>query len=129
MMFPSSAPEALPRSRNAPGTGYATHPPRYPSAESKITQYCGGPRRVGFSVPLVAVGASNKVSGRRWLMSRDVVTVIGVGGMGVAIARRLAAGRSLLLADVSEASLEAAASQLVRAGHHVATHVTDVSRH
>jgi 3-hydroxyacyl-CoA dehydrogenase len=48
-------------------------------------------------------------------MSRDVVTVIGVGGMGVAIARRLAAGRSLLLADVSEASLEAAASQLVRA--------------
>lgn len=62
-------------------------------------------------------------------MSRDVMTVIGVGGMGVAIARRLAAGRSLLLADVSEASLEAAASQLARAGHQVATHVTDVSRH
>jgi 3-hydroxyacyl-CoA dehydrogenase len=49
-------------------------------------------------------------------MSRDVMTVIGTGGMGMAVARRLAAGRSLLLADASEASLEAAASQLVRAG-------------
>jgi NAD(P)-dependent dehydrogenase (short-subunit alcohol dehydrogenase family) len=62
-------------------------------------------------------------------MSRDVLTVIGVGGMGLAIARRAGAGRSLLLADVSETGLDAAASVLTREGQHVTTRPTDVSWH
>jgi meso-butanediol dehydrogenase / (S,S)-butanediol dehydrogenase / diacetyl reductase len=40
--------------------------------------------------------------------SRSVLVVIGTGGMGLTIARRLAGGRRLLLADYSAAVLDAA---------------------
>lgn len=60
-------------------------------------------------------------------MSEDVTVVIGVGGMGLAIARRVASGRALLLADFNEATLEAAAQQLRGEGHDVTTRVVDVS--
>ncbi|GAB2980887.1 SDR family oxidoreductase [Streptomyces pseudoechinosporeus] len=60
-------------------------------------------------------------------MNRDVVVVIGVGGMGQAIARRQGAGRTLLLADFDKATLDAAADVLRGDGYDVVTHHVDVS--
>lgn len=58
---------------------------------------------------------------------KDVVVVIGPGSIGQAIARRVGAGRHLLLADVREASAKAAAQVLGDAGYEVSTAVVDVS--
>ncbi|MFF2371256.1 SDR family oxidoreductase [Agromyces sp. NPDC058110] len=60
-------------------------------------------------------------------MQKNVVVVIGVGGMGLAIARRIGSGRSVLLADFNEATLEAAATVLRGEGHDVITRRVDVS--
>ncbi|QEO13843.1 SDR family oxidoreductase [Agromyces intestinalis] len=60
-------------------------------------------------------------------MAQDVVVIIGVGGMGLAIARRTGSGRRVVLADFNEATLEAAASQLRGEGHDVLTRRVDVS--
>ena len=60
-------------------------------------------------------------------MDRDVAVVIGVGGMGVAIARRIGGGRRMLLADFSEAVLGAASDQLRGEGHDVTAQRVDVS--
>lgn len=56
-----------------------------------------------------------------------VVVVTGTGGMGMAIARRLGPGSTLLLADVKADVLGAAARALRAEGHEVVEHVTDVS--
>lgn len=56
----------------------------------------------------------------------DVLVVIGVGGMGQAIARRLGAGRQLLLADFDEKALERAADTLDGDGYAVRTQAVDV---
>ncbi len=58
---------------------------------------------------------------------RRVVVVTGTGGMGMAIARRLGPGSTLLLADVNAGILHAAAEALRGEGHEVVEHVTDVS--
>jgi NAD(P)-dependent dehydrogenase (short-subunit alcohol dehydrogenase family) len=58
-------------------------------------------------------------------MSRSVLVVIGVGGMGVAIARRLGSGRTVLLADHSPQALAAAEAALP--GFTVHTAEVDVS--
>ena len=58
---------------------------------------------------------------------RSVVIVIGTGGMGMAVARRLASGRRLLLADYSEASLDAVTSDLRGEGHAAESHAVDVA--
>ncbi|MFF8699849.1 SDR family oxidoreductase [Streptomyces albidoflavus] len=60
-------------------------------------------------------------------MGRNVVVVIGVGGMGEAIARRQGPGNRLLLADFDEATLAAVAERLRGQGHEVATQAVDVS--
>ncbi|GAC67835.1 SDR family oxidoreductase [Gordonia soli] len=60
-------------------------------------------------------------------MTGSVLTVIGVGGMGEAVARRLGHGRVLLLADVDAESLDRVADPLARSGYHVHRHVVDVS--
>ncbi|MFJ3629378.1 SDR family oxidoreductase [Streptomyces albidoflavus] len=60
-------------------------------------------------------------------MGRNVVVVIGVGGMGEAIARRQGPGNRLLLADFDEATLAAVAEQLRGQGHEVVTQAVDVS--
>lgn len=60
-------------------------------------------------------------------MEKEVVVVIGVGGIGQAIARRQGAGRSLLLADFNEATLAAAAKDLQTLGHQVTAQRVDVS--
>ena len=58
---------------------------------------------------------------------RSVVIVIGTGGMGLAVARRLASGRRLLLADYSEASLDAVTTALCGEGHAAEAHAVDVA--
>ncbi|MFJ7004349.1 SDR family oxidoreductase [Streptomyces albidoflavus] len=60
-------------------------------------------------------------------MGRNVVVVIGVGGMGEAIARRQGPGNRLLLADFDEATLAAVAGRLRGRGHEVVTQAVDVS--
>jgi NAD(P)-dependent dehydrogenase (short-subunit alcohol dehydrogenase family) len=59
-------------------------------------------------------------------MTAQVLVVIGVGGMGDAIARRQGPGRKLLLADFDKAALTAVASRLDDDGYDVATHHVDV---
>lgn len=56
-----------------------------------------------------------------------VVVITGTGGMGRAIAHRLAPGRHLVLADVSAEALTEVAAALEGIGHVVTTQHTDVS--
>jgi NAD(P)-dependent dehydrogenase (short-subunit alcohol dehydrogenase family) len=60
-------------------------------------------------------------------VAREVLTVIGVGGMGQAIARRLGAGKTVLLADYNEETLASVAKSLTADGHHVESRRVDVS--
>jgi NAD(P)-dependent dehydrogenase (short-subunit alcohol dehydrogenase family) len=60
-------------------------------------------------------------------MTTEVLVVIGVGGMGQAIARRQGAGKTVLLADFNEDALGSAAWTMTRDGHTVQTLVVDVS--
>jgi hypothetical protein len=56
-----------------------------------------------------------------------VVVVIGPGSIGQAIARRISAGKRLLLADLRQQNAEAAAKTLSEAGFEVTTTMVDVS--
>ncbi|KAL5357140.1 hypothetical protein BJX96DRAFT_143945 [Aspergillus floccosus] len=58
---------------------------------------------------------------------KNVVVIIGCGGMGLAIARRLGSGSSVLLADASPLQLENAISTLRQEGYAVDGKETDVS--
>ncbi|MGW7518432.1 SDR family oxidoreductase [Streptomyces sp. NPDC054796] len=60
-------------------------------------------------------------------MSRSTLVVIGTGGMGQAVARRIGSGHRLLLADHDTVALDAAAERLRAEGHEVATQPVDVS--
>lgn len=60
-------------------------------------------------------------------MLKDVVVIIGCGGIGLAIARRQGIGRTLLLADYNEEALQRAADDLRGASYAVETHVVDVT--
>ncbi len=57
----------------------------------------------------------------------SVVVVIGPGSIGQAIVRRIASGKHILLADISEKNLESAAQTLSQAGFEVSTASIDVS--
>lgn len=57
----------------------------------------------------------------------DVVVVIGAGGIGQAIARRQGFGKTILLADLNEETLQAAANALSDASYSVETQTVDVS--
>jgi NAD(P)-dependent dehydrogenase (short-subunit alcohol dehydrogenase family) len=59
--------------------------------------------------------------------ARDALVVIGVGGMGQAVVRRVGSGRSVLIADVDRDALEAVTRVLVQEGHDVVAHRVDVS--
>jgi meso-butanediol dehydrogenase/(S,S)-butanediol dehydrogenase/diacetyl reductase len=59
-------------------------------------------------------------------MTEQVVAVIGVGGMGEAIARRQGPGRKLLVADFNEETLESLRSSLKSDGDDVSAHHVDV---
>lgn len=60
-------------------------------------------------------------------MAREVLIVLGVGGMGHAIARRVGAGKTVLLADNNEAALAAVAEALSADGHQVDSRGVDVA--
>lgn len=60
-------------------------------------------------------------------MNNEVLVIIGVGGMGVAVARRCGAGRAIVLADINAEGLEATAAALTDDGHHVLTQEVDVT--
>ena len=57
----------------------------------------------------------------------DVVVVIGTGSIGQAIARRVSAGKHVLLADLRQENADAAAEVLADAGFETSTAVVDVS--
>ena len=58
---------------------------------------------------------------------RDVIVVIGAGSIGQAIARRVSAGKHVLLADLRRENADAAAEVSVNAGFEVSTATVDVS--
>jgi NAD(P)-dependent dehydrogenase (short-subunit alcohol dehydrogenase family) len=60
-------------------------------------------------------------------MTDNVLVIIGVGGMGLSIARRVGAGRTILLADLNAAGLKTAADALGNDGHQVLTREVDVT--
>lgn len=57
----------------------------------------------------------------------DVIVVIGAGSIGQAIARRVSAGKHVVLADLREENAEAAAKTLSEAGFDVSTTKVDVA--
>jgi NAD(P)-dependent dehydrogenase (short-subunit alcohol dehydrogenase family) len=57
----------------------------------------------------------------------DVVVVIGAGQIGQAIARRISAGKHVVLADLRQENADAAAEVLANAGFDVSIAVVDVS--
>ncbi|HVN85529.1 MAG TPA: SDR family oxidoreductase, partial [Candidatus Binatia bacterium] len=57
----------------------------------------------------------------------QVVVVIGAGSIGQAIARRVGAGKHVLLADLRQDNVDAAANALSNAGFEVSTAIVDVS--
>ncbi|MBV9090926.1 MAG: SDR family oxidoreductase [Mycobacteriaceae bacterium] len=61
------------------------------------------------------------------MTATEVLVVIGTGGMGRAIARRLASGCTVVLTDVNQDLLDATADELVYEGHHVVKRIVDVS--
>ena len=60
-------------------------------------------------------------------MEREVIVVIGPGSIGQAIARRVSAGKVILLADLRQENANAAAKVLADAGFEVRTAPVDVS--
>jgi len=59
--------------------------------------------------------------------SKSVIVVIGAGAIGQAIARRVSAGKHVLLADLRQENASAAADVLSNAGFEVSTMTVDVS--
>jgi NAD(P)-dependent dehydrogenase (short-subunit alcohol dehydrogenase family) len=57
----------------------------------------------------------------------EVVVVIGAGSIGQAIARRVSAGKRVVLADLRQSNADAAAEVLSNAGFEVSTATVDVS--
>jgi NAD(P)-dependent dehydrogenase (short-subunit alcohol dehydrogenase family) len=57
----------------------------------------------------------------------DVIVVVGAGAIGQAIARRVSAGKHVLLADIKLGNANAAADTLRNAGFETSTTVVDVS--
>jgi NAD(P)-dependent dehydrogenase (short-subunit alcohol dehydrogenase family) len=61
------------------------------------------------------------------MKKKSVIVVIGAGSIGQAIARRISAGKHVLLADLKQENADAAAKVLSEAGFDVSTAVVDVS--
>src|SRR3954469_15377281 len=57
----------------------------------------------------------------------DVIVLIGSGSIGQAIARRVSAGKHVLLADLRQENADGAAEVLSNAGFEVSTATVDVS--
>lgn len=52
-------------------------------------------------------------------MKKNVIVITGIGGIGLAIARRIGTGYKLLLADLAQDKLDKAVSELTAAGYEV----------
>jgi NAD(P)-dependent dehydrogenase (short-subunit alcohol dehydrogenase family) len=61
------------------------------------------------------------------MIMSNVIVVIGPGSIGQAIARRVSAGKQVLLADLRQENADAAAQVLSNAGFEVSTATVDVS--
>ena len=59
--------------------------------------------------------------------NREVIALLGAGSMGTAIARRFAAGRIILLGDISEANLKKTADTLIYSGYAVETMIVNAT--
>lgn len=57
--------------------------------------------------------------------NKEVIALLGAGSMGTAVVRRIAAGRKILLGDISEANLEKAAHDFQYSGYDVETCVVN----
>ena len=56
---------------------------------------------------------------------KEVVALLGAGSMGTAIARRIGAGKKILLGDISEKALERVSEDFRRCGYDVETLIVD----
>jgi NAD(P)-dependent dehydrogenase (short-subunit alcohol dehydrogenase family) len=61
------------------------------------------------------------------MSQKNLLVIVGAGGMGISIARRLGSGRHIFLADYSLPTLKKAEKTLLEDGHSVSTHVLDVT--
>src|SRR6185437_1322887 len=61
------------------------------------------------------------------IVMSEVVVVIGAGSIGQAIARRVSAGKHVVLADLRLENADAAAQVMLDAGFDVSTAIVDVS--
>src|SRR5271169_1725548 len=61
------------------------------------------------------------------MVMNEVVVVIGAGSIGRAIARRISAGKHVVLADLLQSNADAAAEVMADAGFEVSTATVDVS--
>ena len=59
----------------------------------------------------------------------EVIVVVGAGSIGQAIARRVSAGKQVVLADLHGGNADAAAAVMRDAGFDVSTATVDVSSH
>ena len=57
--------------------------------------------------------------------NKEVIALLGAGSMGTAIIRRFAAGRTILLGDISEKNLEKVAHEFIYSGYDVETCIVD----
>jgi NAD(P)-dependent dehydrogenase (short-subunit alcohol dehydrogenase family) len=60
-------------------------------------------------------------------MLKDVIVIVGSGGMGAAVAHRLGSGRRIVLSDMNSKNLDATARALIANGHDVHTRTVDVT--
>jgi NAD(P)-dependent dehydrogenase (short-subunit alcohol dehydrogenase family) len=76
------------------------------------------------TLPAYKAGWVNKINSMK---KKSVIVVIGAGSIGQAIARRVSAGKHVLLADLRQENADTAAKILQDAGFEVSTAVVDVS--
>ncbi|MGO3423940.1 MAG: SDR family oxidoreductase [Pseudoalteromonas distincta] len=60
-------------------------------------------------------------------MQKQVLVIIGAGGIGIAIARRSGFGKKILLSDVNKDVLNGAYEEMIQAGYDVETQIVDVT--
>lgn len=59
--------------------------------------------------------------------NKPVIALLGAGCMGTAIVRRIAAGKIILLGDISEKNLDKVSTELRYGGYEVHTQVVDAT--
>ena len=93
----------------------ATRGARHPSAQRRI------------DIRIICVSKCDRRRSAKGGIMSDVLVVIGAGGMGETIARRLAPGRTTLLADYNTDLLDRLAESMTTDGFDVVTAQVDVS--